>query len=116
VAAGIAIDPSKPGYKHILIQPQPGGGFTSMKASHETMYGKVSSVWTVNDGKFDLTVEIPANTTATVRLHKTQLASVSESGRPLAAGNGIINVRQEGDSVIADIGSGKYRFISTTVK
>ena len=32
VMAGIEIDPAAPGYKHILIQPQPGGGFTSASA------------------------------------------------------------------------------------
>jgi alpha-L-rhamnosidase len=62
IMAGIEIDPAAPGYKHILIQPQPGGGFTSVKASHQTMYGKVSSAWTLRDSKFELTVEIPANT------------------------------------------------------
>ena len=36
VMAGIEIDPAAPGYKHILIQPQPGGGFTSASASHVT--------------------------------------------------------------------------------
>jgi alpha-L-rhamnosidase len=116
VGAGIAIDPAKPGYKHILVQPQPGGGFTSMKAWHQTMYGKVSSAWTMNADKFELAIEIPANTTATVRLPKTQLASVSENGQPLVSGNGIISLKQNGDSVIIEIGSGKYRFNSTMTK
>ena len=116
VGAGIAIDPAKPGYKHILVQPQPGGGFTSMKASHQTMYGKVSSAWTMNTDKFELAVEIPSNTTATVLLPKTQLATVSENGQPLASGNGIISLKQNGDSVIVEIGSGKYRFNCTMTK
>jgi hypothetical protein len=51
VMVGIEIDQAAPGYKHTLIQPQPGGGFTSVKASHQTMYGKVSSAWTLKDGK-----------------------------------------------------------------
>ena len=34
VMAGIEIDQAAPGYKHILIQPRPGGGFTRVKASH----------------------------------------------------------------------------------
>ena len=110
VMAGIEIDTAGPGYKRILIQPKPGGGFTSVKASHQTMYGKVSSAWTLKDGKFELTVEIPANTRATIRLPKAQLANVTESGSALAIGNGITNVKQEGDTVIVDAGSGQYRF------
>jgi alpha-L-rhamnosidase len=110
VMAGIEIDPAAPGYKHILIQPQPGGGFTSVKASHQTMYGKVSSAWTLKDGKFELSVEVPANTKATVRLPKAQLASVTESGQTLANGNGIANVKQDGETVVTNVVSGRYQF------
>jgi len=104
VMAGIEIDPAVPGYKHILIQPRPGGGFESVKASHETMYGKVGSAWTIKDGKFELAVEIPANTRATVRLPKAQAAQVTESGNPIAQS------RQDGDAVVLEVGSGSYRF------
>ena len=110
VMAGLQIDESMPGYKHILVQPQPGGGFTSVKASHETMYGPASSAWTLNDGRFELTVEVPPNTSATVILPKAQLASVTEGGQVLAKGNGITDSRQDGDSVAVDVGSGQYRF------
>jgi alpha-L-rhamnosidase len=110
VMAGIEIDPSAPGYKQILIQPQPGGGFTGAKASHQTMYGKVGSAWTIKDGKFELAVEIPANTKARVRLPKAQLAGVTESGQALTVGNGITGSRQDGDAVVVEVGSGQYRF------
>ncbi len=110
VMAGIELDPAAPGYKHILIQPQPGGGFTSVKASHRTMYGKVSSAWTLKDGKFELSVEVPANTRATVRLPKAQLAGVTEGGQALVNGNGITGSRQDGDAVVVEVGSGQYRF------
>ena len=111
VMAGIEIDEAAPGYKHTLIQPQPGGGFMSVKASHQTMYGKISSAWTRKGGSFELAVEIPANTRATVRLPRAQLAKVMEAGRALAAGNGITGVRQDGDFVAVEIGSGQYRFV-----
>ena len=46
VVAGIEIDEKQPGYKHILIQPRPGGGLTSAKASVETLYSALSqSSW-----------------------------------------------------------------------
>jgi hypothetical protein len=47
---------------------------------------------------------------ATVRLPKAQLASVSESGKPLAEGDGITGTSQEGDGVVVTTGSGSYRF------
>ena len=110
VMAGIEIDEAAPGYKHVLIQPRPGGGFTQVKAHHDTMYGRVSSAWTLEGGRFSLTVEVPPNTTATVRLPAARVASVTESGRPLAAAGGITATRQDGDVVVVDVGSGRYSF------
>lgn len=110
VMAGIEIDPAQPGYRHILIQPHPGGGFTHVSAAHQTMYGKVSSAWAVKDGSIELTIEIPANTQATVRLPQAQLSDVTEAGQPLNKGNGISAVRQDGSSVVIETGSGQYRF------
>ena len=111
VMAGIEIDPAAPGYKHILIQPRPGGNFTEVKAAHQTMYGRVSSAWEMKDGKFTLAIEIPANTRATVRLPKATLAKVTEGGQPLAAGNGIGSMKQDGEAVVVELGSGQYRFV-----
>ena len=110
VMAGLQIDPEAPGYKHLLIQPQPGGGFTSVKAAHETMYGRAGSAWTLKGARFDLTIEVPVNTRATVRLPKAVLANVRESGQSLSAGNGITDFEQVGDSVVVNVGSGQYRF------
>ena len=110
VMAGIEIDPAAPGFRHVLIQPEPGGGFTRVGAAHDSMYGRVSSSWSIEQGTFVLEVEVPANASATVRLPRAPRGSVTESGQPLAVGNGIGAVRQDGDAVIAEIGSGRYRF------
>jgi len=110
VMAGIELDPAVPGYKHILVQPQPGGGFTSVKATHETMYGKVSSAWRLKDGNFELAVQIPANTQATVRLPKAKSGQVTESGKPISQGSGIAQSRQDGEAVVVEVGSGSYQF------
>jgi alpha-L-rhamnosidase len=108
--AGLDTDAEAVGYKRALIAPRPGGGFTSANASHETMYGRLSSAWTVRDGVFDLAVEVPPNTTATVRLPGAKQAAVTEGGRPLAVGNGVTAVRQEDGAVVVEVGSGAYRF------
>jgi alpha-L-rhamnosidase len=116
VMAGLEIDEAMPGYKHVLIQPRPGGGFTSATASHQTMYGPLSSAWTLKDGRFELSVEVPPNTRATVRLPKAQVAGVTEGGQALAKGNGIADWRQDGDAVAIEVGSGQYRFASSPGK
>ena len=110
VMAGLEIDEAAPGYRHILVQPQPGGGFTRVRVSHQTPYGRASSAWEIKDGEFFLAAEIPPNTRATVRLPKAQLANVTESNQALGNGNGITSARQEGSAVIVEVGSGTYRF------
>lgn len=110
VVAGIEVDPAAPGYRHILLQPQPGGGFTSFAASHLTPYGKVSSSWQISGGSFSLAVDIPPNTTATVRLPHAQLENIRESDQPVSGATGISGARQDGDSVVLEAGSGTYRF------
>lgn len=113
VMAGIEIDESAPGYRRVLIQPRPGGGHTRVTAAHETPYGRVSSAWTLEAGRFALDVEVPPNATASVRIPAARAAGVSESGRPLAAGAGILAHRQDGDAVVVEVGSGRYAFVST---
>lgn len=115
VMAGLEIDESAPGYRHLVVQPHPGGGFTHVKASHDTMYGRASSEWKLENGRFELMVEVPANTHATVRLPSTQVLNVTESGKALARGNGISVWNQDGRDTVVEVGSGTYRFSCGTI-
>src|SRR5439155_25801477 len=73
---GIKSDETAPGYKNTLIEPQPSGGFTFVRTSHDTMYGKVASAWELKGNRFELTVEVPVNASATVRLPNAKLGAV----------------------------------------
>ena len=66
--AGIRYDEAEPGMKHIVIAPQPVGGLTYCSGSYQSLYGPVRSDWRIEVDSFELTVEIPINTTATVIL------------------------------------------------
>jgi alpha-L-rhamnosidase len=110
VIAGINIDPSAPGYKHIVIEPHPGGALTSAKASHLTPYGKVSSSWYTKNQTFHLVVEIPPNTTATVALPQVTSNELYEGDGPIALANGIFSIRTTGTDLMIDVGSGRYDF------
>ena len=109
--AGIEIDPERPGYKHVLIRPQPGGGLTQVRAGLNTMYGTVASAWELGDRQFTLEVTIPPNASATASLPHATLEGVTESGTPLGKAAGIRSARQAGDTVVVEIGSGRYRFV-----
>jgi len=110
VVAGLDADPEAPGYKHVRIQPRPGGGLTYARATLHTMYGPVASAWELVDGSFHLDVSVPPNAHATVRLPHATLAQVTERGRALRVGDGVRRAVQEGESVIVEVGSGQYRF------
>jgi alpha-L-rhamnosidase len=111
VVAGIEIDPERPGYKHIIFQPHPGGGLTYAKARLESLYGTVRCGWTKGlDGKMVVEVQVPCNTTATLILPKAVLAQVTESGLPASSVAGVNDIRQRGDDVEVGLGSGSYVF------
>jgi len=110
VMAGIDIDPGDPGYRHVLIAPRPGGTFTSVRASHDTMHGRVSSAWKREGDRLELAIEIPPNARATVRLPWGRVAVVTEGGQPLDGREGIASSRQEGEAVVVEVGSGTYQF------
>lgn len=68
VVAGIGIDENSPGYKNVIIKPRPGGGLTSAKATHESLYGTIVSGWEIEGEIMTMDVEIPVNTSATITI------------------------------------------------
>ncbi len=110
VVAGIEIDTGKPGYKHSIIQPHPGGGLTYAKASHQSMYGAIVSGWELKGNQLLVTVEIPTNTTASVNLPGAKLETVTERGEPLSGTQGILRSAQASHAAVIEVGSGHYEF------
>jgi alpha-L-rhamnosidase len=108
--AGIRFDENGPGMKHILIAPQPVDDLTAATASYESRYGTVRSEWSRSPGRFELAVEIPANTTATVWLPNRDSRPVSESGVALARAESVRYLGQEEGCTVVEIASGTYRF------
>ena len=62
------VAPASPGYRQILIAPQPGGGLTTATSDLTTAYGRTLSSWTKSGTTLTLHVIVPPNTTATVRV------------------------------------------------
>ena len=111
VVAGIEIDENEPGFKHILIQPYPGGDLTYASAGIRSVYGKVESSWKIAEEKFNLIVNIPHNTHATAILPHAKLEEVRESGKTLKNVRGIRHSYQNGDAVVLELSSGRYQFV-----
>ena len=101
------------GYKHVLIQPQPGGGLTHVRAALHSPYGEIVSAWQLTDADFRLQVTVPPNTRATVRIPARTLDQVTESGKALAGAAGIVSAKVEGGAAVIELGAGQYDFVST---
>ena len=110
VIAGLDVDPEEPGYKHVLAQPQPGGGLTSADARLETLYGEASSGWALADDRLTVSVAVPPNARGTVRLPLASVALVTETGRPVAGAPGVRKAVQVDADVVVEVGSGRYGF------
>ncbi|HEY8898192.1 MAG TPA: family 78 glycoside hydrolase catalytic domain [Niastella sp.] len=113
VMAGLDTYEDKPGYRHIKIQPHPGGGLTKAAATLQTNYGIASSGWTLNGNELTMEVEIPANTTADIFIPGTAIDVITESGKPIAAQKEMQATVTADQYVVVKAGSGKYKFVTT---
>ena len=65
---GISPDPENPGFRHILVKPNPVGSLTWAKAEHRIASGLISSFWKRLPDSFELSLEVPKGSEATVTL------------------------------------------------
>jgi alpha-L-rhamnosidase len=102
------IDLGAPGFGRIVIRPRPGGNLTHASGEYDSVRGRISSSWKIEDDRFVLETLIPPNTTATVHVPSTD--DVSEGGRPVDEADGVEFLRAgEGETVLS-VGSGRYEF------
>jgi alpha-L-rhamnosidase len=115
--AGLNPDPTAPGYKHMIVAPQPGGGLDHARATLETPYGHAAIEWTLTDADFRVRVTVPANARATVYLPAPDLAAVSVDGDAVdgdAVDGGTVNACAMNAGVAAiEVGAGEYAFVTT---
>ncbi len=112
--AGIRLDSQSPGWKRFIVAPEIGGGLSYASASVETPCGKIVSSWKHIGGLFEITIEVPANTTVRVLLPATSIEAVTEKGNPLDECREATNVEQQEARVSLSLPAGRYRFQSHT--
>jgi alpha-L-rhamnosidase len=99
--AGIDVDEEHPGYEHIVLRPQPGGGLTHAKATLDSIHGRIESAWRIEDGVWVWDVIVPPNTTATAYLPCDDSSRISSPADLGSAANG---------STLVNLPSGHYSF------
>ncbi|MGI4827246.1 MAG: family 78 glycoside hydrolase catalytic domain [Janthinobacterium lividum] len=79
--SGIDTDASGPGFHHLVIAPHTDARLTHARSEYQSAYGQIVTDWTrSDDGRLQLTVNLPANTTATVQLPQGPRGEVRQDG------------------------------------
>lgn len=97
------ITPASPGYASIAVAPHVPAGLTRLSASIDTVRGTVSSAWTNGPCRFDLTVTVPVNATATVSVPLLGATRVQ-------ATTGATRLPGDARTQPYSVGSGTWRF------
>jgi alpha-L-rhamnosidase len=111
--AGLRPDEDQPGWKHFFIAPAPCARVTSASASHLSLRGNIETAWVKRGDTFELDALVPPNTTATIVLPVPASASLTEAGKPVAAGAEHVRVVERADGrTVLEVAAGRYHFRS----
>ena len=66
--AGIRCDPAGPGFQKIIVRPAVVGDLTEVKASYDSIRGRIVSEWKRDGSGMHYRIVVPPNTTATIEL------------------------------------------------
>lgn len=98
------------GFRHFTVSPEPDRVLGEIDVKYETLSGTVRSAWKYEGNTIVFEVEIPANTSATVRIpfHEEHIASAN--GVSFTSCNGIGDMEYGEDYTEFSAESGSYRF------
>jgi hypothetical protein len=98
-------------FKNIVIEPQVVGDINSCRTSYVSPYGKISCDWELGgENNFEMTIEIPCNTTATVYIPVGDKKSVSMNNIALDYRQLDVSQRSGKNKAIIEVGSGTHYF------
>ena len=103
--AGIREADGSTQYRELVIKPRIVGDLTSVQGSYRSPQGLIRSEWALQVDRFDMTVEIPANTSAEVWVPRPYRNEVSIPRRAEF-------LRTEDGYAVYQVGSGVYSFAS----
>ena len=106
------IDTDGPGFRKPVIRPTPGEGISWVKASYNSINGRIVSNWKIEGDQLTMDVTVPVNTTAAVSVPAKDASTVTESGKPAGKAAGVKFLHRENGCAIYEVGSGTYHFVS----
>ncbi|MBS1501102.1 MAG: family 78 glycoside hydrolase catalytic domain [Bacteroidetes bacterium] len=103
--AGIKAAPDAIAMDKIELRPEPVGDVTSAKSSYRSPYGVIATDWKKEESKFELTAQIPVNTTATIYLPANKGDHIYKNDKELKV------ITYQSGKVLVKTGSGTYHFV-----
>ncbi len=110
--AGITPAPDASGFDKIIIAPQPVGDLKWVKASYDSVRGRIVSEWERKGSEFKLRVRVPVGASAKVFIPAQDTAGIRESGKPLERARGVRVLGTTTGKAILAVDSGDYHFNS----
>ena len=80
-AAGIGYDAQNPGFKHIILAPNPDPLVKTVEATYDSAYGPIVSNMCYEGNSWIYEAQIPANTTATIRVPVEDIETLTVNGK-----------------------------------
>ncbi|HEY4209066.1 MAG TPA: family 78 glycoside hydrolase catalytic domain [Puia sp.] len=118
--AGIRAAEGSVGFKDIVFRPEVVGDVSWADGDYHSPYGMISSHWRKEGKRFDWSISVPVNTTATIYLPAPDGAVVTEGWRLLVdrkdqngqpgSGQDVVVLRREKGRLVLRVGSGNYNF------
>lgn len=109
--AGIRPLEENPGMKIFIVKPAFGLPLNFVKASTESMYGKIRSEWSKEfDGSLNFLLEIPPNSKAKVYFPTSDVEGIVEGNVHLKNVKGLESINVEDSCVTTLLSAGKYSF------
>ena len=110
-AGGIRPAEEAVGFDRFRIEPDVVVGLEWVVCSYESVRGTIKSNWRLEGDVLHLTLDIPANTTAMVRIPTSDSSSAREGGLPIAQVSPIRRLQTTtADALRVELGSGQYVF------
>jgi alpha-L-rhamnosidase len=107
---GINPNPKNPGFKHIIIKPNPIDELDFVNTTYSSVYGDIQSNWALKNGDFKLKVIIPPNTTASIYIPGEFADNI------ITDDNNISFIGAANNRIQYDVPSGVYTFISNKIE
>ncbi|MBN1845219.1 MAG: family 78 glycoside hydrolase catalytic domain [Sedimentisphaerales bacterium] len=102
--------PQSAGFRTVLVRPAFLADLQWCDCRHESMYGTIESRWWREGPDIELRIAVPVNATASVSFPTVRADTLSENGAPIDTIAGIRFLKRDGDRLMYEVPSGRYRF------